>query len=164
MVFLAILMVAVDIGVVWLLVIGAPYVPTNNRGVAKILECSEIAPGMKIADLGSGDGRILIALAKAGAIAHGYEINPFLVWYSRYMIRRAGLQDKAFVHWKNIWGVNFSDYQVITLFGITHIMHRLEKKLRQELKSGARVVSVSFSFPTWPLKKKLHGVLVYEQA
>jgi cyclopropane fatty-acyl-phospholipid synthase-like methyltransferase len=163
LVFCAALLVAVDIFVIYLVIIGPPYVPTSDEGIGKMLECCEIIPGMKVADLGSGDGRILIALARAGAEAYGYEINPVLVWYSRRKIRRAGLQDKIRVHWKNIWGVDFSPYQVVTLFGITHIMRTLESKLRKELRPGARVVSISFGFPNWPQKKKLDRVFVYEQ-
>jgi Xaa-Pro aminopeptidase len=62
---------------------GAPFVLTGSRTVKTMTALANIQPGEKAADLGSGDGRILIAIARAGAEAHGYEINPFLVLWSR---------------------------------------------------------------------------------
>lgn len=160
---LAALLILLDGFVLWLVLRGAPFIPTKVRGVEKILACSKVVPGCKAMDIGSGDGRIVIALAKAGAEAHGIEINPFLVWWSRRNIRHAGLQDRAFIHWQDLWKSDFSDYDVVTLFGITHIMKRLEKKLRGELKPGARVVSIAFKFPTWPLAEKNEAVFAYDQ-
>ncbi|MBX4191374.1 MAG: 50S ribosomal protein L11 methyltransferase [Candidatus Doudnabacteria bacterium] len=139
---------------------GAPFVPTQRKNLEKMIELAEIKRGEKLADLGSGDGRILIAAVRAGAIAHGYEINPLLIWYSRYKIKKAGLSDKAFVHWKNFWLENFRQYDVVTVFGITGIMERLESKLLTELKPGSRVVSNIFKFPNWE-GKKMEGVTVY---
>ncbi|TSA46497.1 SAM-dependent methyltransferase, partial [bacterium] len=63
---------------------GALFVPTHRDKVKKIIELAHVQPGEKAVDLGSGDGRILIALAQAGADAHGFEINPLLIIWSRY--------------------------------------------------------------------------------
>ena len=115
---------------------------------------------MKAADIGSGDGRIVIALARAGAVAHGYEINPLLVWWSRVKIRRAGLDGRAYIHRKNLWHTDFSSFDAVTVFGVFHIMRRLETKLRRELKPGARAVSIGFEFPTWPAAEKYDGIYV----
>jgi hypothetical protein len=48
-----------------------------------VRSCAHLPPGKLVADLGSGDGRLVIALAKSGLKATGYELNPWLVWYSR---------------------------------------------------------------------------------
>jgi cyclopropane fatty-acyl-phospholipid synthase-like methyltransferase len=133
---------------------GAPFVPTQKQTLEKMIEAAKIQPGEKLADLGSGDGRILIAAARAGAEAHGYEINPLLFFWSRWKIRQAGLASKAFVHWKNFWLADFSDYDIVMLFGITGIMPKLETKLKTELKPGARVVSNIFKFPNWESTKE----------
>ena len=66
---------------------GAIYYPSEKKNVEVIVKFLNIKPGEKIADLGSGDGRIIIALARAGAEAHGYEVNPFLVRQSRKKIK-----------------------------------------------------------------------------
>jgi 2-polyprenyl-3-methyl-5-hydroxy-6-metoxy-1,4-benzoquinol methylase len=142
---------------------GAPFVPTHQRRVARMVELSGILPGQKSADLGSGDGRIVIAMARAGATAQGYEINPFLVWWSRWKIRRSGLQDQAFIHFGSFWGKNLSEFDVVTLFGTTHIMKGLERKLKKELKPGARVISYVFAFPTWDYTQKDGAIFVYRR-
>lgn len=71
----------------------APYAPSVKNRLDAMLDLANIQPGDKAVDLGSGDGRVVIAMAQAGAEAHGYEINPWLVLWSRYAIRRAGLKD-----------------------------------------------------------------------
>lgn len=163
MVLLAVLLTALDVAFIWHLLSGAPFVPSKREAVDKILRASAVVPGEKTADLGSGDGRIVIAMARAGAEAHGYEINPLLVWWSRGDIRKAGLEGKAFIHLGSFWKADLSAYRVVTVFGISHIMRRLESKLRKELKPGARAVSNAFQFPTWNLARNEDAVFVYEQ-
>jgi len=127
---------------------GAVYVPSAPRKAVRIAKMAGAAPGRRVADLGSGDGRILIALARRGAEAHGYEVNPVLVLVSRAAIRRAGLESRAFVHWKSFWRADLSGFDAITLFQGSFIMRRLERKIRRELRPGARVISDFWAFPT----------------
>lgn len=142
---------------------GAPYMPSQGKTVRQMVAMAGVLPGERAIDLGSGDGRVVIALARAGAEAHGYEINPLLVWLGRREIRRAGLGDRAFIHWKDFWSVDFSAFDVVTVFGISHIMRVLGRKCRKELKGGARVVANSFPFPKWPQAKRVGEVYLYEQ-
>lgn len=141
---------------------GAYYVPSKREKIAKMMEFAEIKPGEKAVDLGSGDGRLIIALAKAGAEAHGYEVDPVLIPKSKRNIREAGLENKAFVHWGSFWRADLSEFDVVVIFGMSHVMRRLEKKLRGELKKDARVVANTFEFPTWIPKKKDNNVYLYE--
>lgn len=141
---------------------GAPFVPSEMKTVEKMVEIANIKPGERVVDLGSGEGRMLIAVAKKGVEAHGYEINPLLVWWARRNIKNAGLQGKAFVHWKSFWGIDYASFDVVLLFGIFYIMRRLEKKLRKELKPGARVISNAFTFPSWVSEKSESGVHLYK--
>ena len=140
---------------------GAIYVPTKKEGIDKMVEFLEIKPRQVIADLGAGDGRLLIALAKAGAIAYGYEINPFLVDRARKNIKEAGLEDRAFVYLRNLWHTNLNDFDGIVVFGMKHMMKRLEKKFEKELKPGAKVVSNHFPLPNWTPEKKADEVYLY---
>lgn len=126
---------------------GAIYFPTTPRSVETMRKLAEITPGQKIADLGSGDGRILIALAKAGAETHGYEVDPFLVMRSRRAIRKAGLERKAFVHWKSFWKTDLGHYDTVVAYGFPHIMKKLGNKLKRELRPGTKVISNVFTFP-----------------
>lgn len=145
------------------LFLGAFFASSKQRIVETMILLSDIKSGDKAIDLGSGDGRLVIALAKGGIEAHGYEINPFLVWLSKKNIKHAGLTDKAFIHWKNFWLVDFSEFNVVTVYGISYMMKRLEAKLKKDLKTGARVVSNYFIFPDWPYSKKENNVYLYKK-
>jgi cyclopropane fatty-acyl-phospholipid synthase-like methyltransferase len=127
---------------------GAHYMPTTNEIVIQMLTMAELKPGDKLVDIGSGDGRILIAAAQQGIESVGYEINPLLVLWSRSRIKRAGMDTLARVYIKNFWGVNFSEFSVVMVYGIPHIMSSLEKKLDRELKPGARILCNSFPLPS----------------
>lgn len=141
---------------------GAPFVPSDKKTVERMIKFAKIKKGEKVVDIGSGDGRLVIALAKAGAMAYGYEINPFLVLWSRYKIFRSGLSGKAFTFWKSFWRVDFSSFDVVTVYAISYIMLDLEKKLEKELKKGTRVVSHTFKFPNCKIKEMDAGVYLYK--
>ena len=147
----------------WPFLFGAPFEPTSEKKIKKMIKLARVKKGDKAVDLGSGDGRIVIALARAGAEAHGYEINPFLVLISKYRIKKAGLKGKAFIHWKSFWSVDFRKYNIVMLFQFRTIMHRLEKKLRKELKSNSRVVSYYWKFPKWKPIKKIENIYLYRK-
>lgn len=142
---------------------GAPYLPSQNESVANMLVLAEADLGDKMVDLGSGNGKIVIAFARAGIESHGYEHNPFLIWWSRRKIKMAGLEGKAFIHAKDLWSADFSKFSIITVFGMTHMMGRLEKKMNKQLKSGSRVLSNAFQFPHWEPKLKKGSVFLYEK-
>ncbi len=127
---------------------GAIYDPSTHEETLVMVELAAIVPGEKAADLGSGDGRVVIELARRGAETHGFEVNPVLVVLSRRNIRRAGLEGKAFIHWRSFWRADLSSYDVITVFQVSFVMGRLETKVKRELASGARIVSHYWRFPT----------------
>lgn len=142
---------------------GAIYDPSKKEAVEKMVELAQVKPGEKSVDLGSGDGRVVIEFAKKGAQAHGYEINPLLVVLSRINIRKVGLKGKAFIHWKNFWKVDLSQYDIITVFQVSFAMNQLEKKLMYELKPGARVISNYWTFPNWKPSRYEKNVYVYDR-
>ena len=127
---------------------GAIYDPSSHYETRIMTDLAGLSPGEKAADLGSGDGRVVISLATRGAEAHGYEINPLLVLRSRSNIRRAGLAGRAFIHWGSFWRADFSAYDLITVFQVGYVMGRLEAKLKKELAPGSRVVSHYWRFPS----------------
>jgi len=140
---------------------GAIYFPTSSGNLAIILKMAEVRPGDKIADLGSGDGRILIAFARAGAEAHGYEVNPLLVRCSRQAILKAGLEEKAIVYWVSFWRTNLSRYDAVVVYGFPHIMKKLGEKLKRELVPGTKVISNIYTFPNWAEAKSENRVHLY---
>jgi hypothetical protein len=141
---------------------GAIFFPADAESVATMLDMAELRPGDRVVDLGSGDGRILIACARRGVRAEGYEINPILVLRSRRRIRRAGFQDLAKVHWKSFWRVNLAPFGAIFVYGIPHIMDGLRGKLERELLPGTKVVSHVFPFPGWKPQAEREKVYLYE--
>jgi cyclopropane fatty-acyl-phospholipid synthase-like methyltransferase len=140
---------------------GAIYVPTSEKRVEQMIGLLGLKSGQRAADLGAGDGRLVIALAKLGIEAHGYEINPFLVLLARKNIRKAGLESKAFMHFKNLWQEDFGEFNVIALYGMRHMMGKLENKLDKELKSGSVVISNYFTFPEWKPSRAEDNTYLY---
>ena len=143
---------------------GLPYVPSLRKNVDLMIKLAEIKKGQRVIDLGSGDGRLVIGAAKAGAYAKGFELNPFLVWWSSFEIKRQGLQERATTLRKNFWYEDLREADTVFLYGIKKIMPRLEKKLLNELKTGASVITLKSAFPHWLPKIKEDGVRVYERS
>lgn len=141
---------------------GAPFVATEKKRVQKILDVADIKVGDMIADIGSGDGRLVIAFAQVGIMTYGFEINPFLVWWSKFVARRKGVSKKTKFIRANFWQTNFSEYDVVFVFGIPYIMGRLGKKLQNELPKGAKIISNGFHIPDMKLVKKDGQIFVYE--
>ncbi|XP_041040340.1 ATP synthase subunit C lysine N-methyltransferase isoform X2 [Carcharodon carcharias] len=91
----------------------------------------------------------VIAAAKQGFRAVGYELNPWLVWYSRYRAWREGVHHNTRFYISDLWKVSFSEYSNVVIFGVPQMMQSLEEKLQSELKGNARVVACRFPFPSW---------------
>ncbi|OGC68789.1 hypothetical protein A2415_05450 [candidate division WWE3 bacterium RIFOXYC1_FULL_39_7] len=142
------------------LVGGAPYVPTDTVKVDNMLELSDLGPGKIAVDLGSGDGRIVIAAAKTGAEAHGYEISPLLVLLSRATIKRLQLNN-AVIHSGSFWDADLSKYDVIFMYQLPYVMQRLEQKFVDNLKPGAVIISNAFSIKNWKPFKTSGTVFAY---
>jgi len=140
---------------------GAPFVPMHGNNVRAALVLAGLRPHERLFDLGSGDGRILLAAAEYGARAEGWEINPILVLISRLRIARAGFSHRARVHWGNLWSAPVGEADVITLFFVHSHMARMESFLRKYLRPGARVVSYGFRFPTWRVESSEQGSHLY---
>lgn len=131
----------------WMFWQGPPYVPSKDAAIREMVDLAGLKQGERVVELGSGDGRLAIALAKQGANVDGYEINPLLVWTARRNARKAGVSGKVRFVRKNFWRVDLAPYQVATTFGIPHVMEKLGRKLKRECQPGTRVVSNAFPIP-----------------
>ncbi|XP_059272867.1 ATP synthase subunit C lysine N-methyltransferase isoform X9 [Mustela nigripes] len=98
-----------------------PFVPATTKQIENVVKMLHCRTG-SLVDIGSGDGRIVIAAAKAGFRAVGYELNPWLVWYSRYRAWREGVQDSAQFYISDLWKVTFSQYSNIIVFGVPQMV------------------------------------------
>jgi cyclopropane fatty-acyl-phospholipid synthase-like methyltransferase len=126
---------------------GPQFVPSSDQSAKEILELVQAKPGSHILDLGSGDGKLVMALARQGYRVTGIELNPLLVLRSRQAIKRAGLSPLADIAWGNFWRHDLSRYDVVVLFVVKHVMPRLERKLRLQLRPGSQAISNYFLFP-----------------
>ncbi len=130
---------------------GGPYVPTSPERVQSMVALAAITPDDVVIDLGSGDGRLVAAAALAGAKrAIGYEINPSLVRYARWLAKRRGLSGRTAFMRTSLWDADVRGATVVFLYQLPFVMDGIEKKLREELPPGGRVVSNGFPFKQWP--------------
>jgi protein-L-isoaspartate O-methyltransferase len=128
----------------------APFVPTPPEVVSRILELAEIKQGDVLYDLGSGDGRIVVAAAKRfGIRAVGFEIDPVLVKDSRQIIKRAGLEELVEIREQDIRAVDFSPASVVTMYLYPAANLRLRPVLMRDLRPGSRVISHDFDMGSW---------------
>jgi|SRR5688572_8239755 len=128
-----------------------PYVPTPHAIADRMLALANIGSDDYLIDLGSGDGRlVLAAVARYNARgAAGIEIDAGLVRQASDEARNAGLADRATFHAGDLFAADVSKATVVTLYLLPHIMGQVEQKLGKELKPGTRVVSHDYSLPTW---------------
>jgi SAM-dependent methyltransferase len=124
------------------------WVPTPQALVEKMLDMAKVTPQDFVMDLGSGDGRTVIAAAKRGARAMGVEYNPDMVELSRQNAAEAGVTDKATFVKADLFETDFSKAQVITMFLLPSINMKLRPKIL-DLRPGTRVVSNSFDMEDW---------------
>lgn len=142
---------------------GAPFAPTKQSGIKAMVALAAIKSGERALDIGSGDGRLVIGLAEAGANASGIEINPFLVLWSRLRIPK-NLRSRVTIIRESIWHHDCSGYTALTIFGIPYIMRRLEEKLLRELPTGARIVVNRYPFPNWKPTQQQGKLYLYVKA
>jgi predicted methyltransferase len=133
-----------------------PYVPTHNDIVTEMLSMAGVGPNDVLYDLGSGDGRIVIAAAKQfGTRGIGYDIDPERVREANANAQRAGVTDKVQFVQGDIFDADIKDATVVTLYLLPDINMRLRPKLLSELKPGTRVVSHNYDMGDWmPEKSK----------
>jgi SAM-dependent methyltransferase len=125
------------------------WVPTPLPLVERMLTMAQVGPGDVVFDLGSGDGRVVIAAAKRGAQAVGVEYNPDMVELSRRNAEREHVPaDKARFVQGDIFQADFSSATVVALYLLPELNLRLRPKLLQ-MRPGTRVVAHMFKMQEW---------------
>ncbi len=128
----------------------APYYPTPETIVDKMLEMGGLRAGEKMYDLGSGDGRIVILAArKYHANAIGVEYDKDLVKQSDAKIRKLNLQGSAKIIHGDIFAQNYASADLITVYLLPTSNDKVRPMLERQLKKGARVVAHDFEFRGW---------------
>lgn len=119
------------------------WIPSPESMVEKMLDMTRVTPRDFVVDLGSGDGRNVIAAAKRGARALGVEYNPDLVELSRGNAAAAGVSDRATFVQGDMFAADISEATVLVLFLIPDNLKRLTPKFLA-LKPGTRIVSNTY--------------------
>ena len=128
----------------------APYVPTPQDIVEKMLDLAGVKKGEMVYDLGCGDGRILVTAAqKFGARATGVELDAELYRKTTAHIAELKLQDRIKLINGNLLEADLSGADVVTLYLLTDSNTKLRPNLEKYLKAGARVISHDFVILGW---------------
>jgi len=124
------------------------WVPSPPEMVNKMLEIAKVTPADYVIDLGSGDGRNVIAAAKLGATALGVEYNPEMVKLSQRLAKEAGVENKAKFIEGDMYEADISKASVMALFLLPVNLNKLAPKFL-DLKPGSRIVLNTFGIDGW---------------
>lgn len=141
-----------------------PFVPTGERVVQAMLKLAAVDAGDVVYDLGSGDGRIVVAAARDhGAQAVGVEIDRVRVERAEAYAARAGVADRVSFIEYDLFHADFSPATVVTMYLLNSVNLDLRPRLLKELRPGTRVVSHDFDMGDWTPDRKLSagGVSIF---
>lgn len=148
---------------------GGPFVPTPWPVVDAMLKMGGVTARDFLMDLGSGDGRLVIAAAQRfGASGMGVDIDPELVRLANASAKKEGVADRVRFETRDIFDTDVSPATILTLYLLPQMMLNLRPKLLAELRPGSRIVSHDYTFGEWradqeltfdvPEKKAITGV------
>lgn len=168
----------------FVLLFGAPFLPTLSNRKKDALELLDLKPGQVLLELGSGDGRMLIEAAKLGIKGIGYELNPLLVMYSKLISFK--YRKLVTIKLANYWQIRLPECDGIYVFLLNPYMSKLHNKITQEISNrvnpvgtrppkggrdgsdkllpgsdGVNVVSFAFQIPEKKHAKEINGMYLY---
>jgi hypothetical protein len=140
---------------------GAPYLPTLTEQQKAALKLLSLEEGQTLIDLGSGDGTILLAAARQGIKAIGYELNPILVLVSLYRTRK--YRQNVQIIWGNYWHKVWPRTDALYVFLLDRYMESLNNKIIQNYpEQTIKLASLAFQIPNKKPVKQSQGVYLYE--
>lgn len=142
------------------LLFGAPYLPTLTPQVKTALQLAGLKPGDTLIELGCGDGRVLIAAAKQGYRAVGYELNPILALIAWIRTRRYRRQVR--VVWGNFWQAEWPPADAIFTFLLNRYMRKLDQRCQKYSHKPVRLISFAFQIPGKKPRRHQSGIYVYD--
>lgn len=157
MIWLILAVAVVIVAFAGVLFFGAPYLPTLSKQVDTALELLELKPGQTLLELGSGDGKVLVAAAKAGLNVVGIELNPFLVAISWLRTWRYRKQVK--IIWGDFWRTPWPEADGTFAFLLDKFMPKLDERMQQA--KPAKLVSFAFEIPSRKPTIKKDGLFLY---
>ncbi len=137
------------ISLYWTRMIGGPWVPSSMQMVHRMMEMAEAGPEDVVYDLGCGDGRMVLAAAmRYHTRAVGIEIDPLRYLWCQFLITILFQRKSIRIIFGNFFTKDLSEANVVMCYLMPDALAKLEKKFKKELRSGTRVVSNRFTFPT----------------
>lgn len=144
----------------FVLLFGAPYLPTMQKQIDLAFKLAALKPGQTVIELGSGDGRVAIEAAKLGATVIGYELNPLLVIYSK--IKCFKYRNKIKIRWANFWKTQWPEADIIFTFLLPKYMSKLDQKITDYPHRPVILVSYAFNVPGKKAVREDQGVFLYK--
>lgn len=140
---------------------GAPFYPSSKKAISEIIKLVKTSKAKNIVELGSGDGRIAIALAKEGYNVTAIDINPLLTLWTKVIAKLKGVEINVVT--ADILKVDLNEFDLAVTYLFPEIMQKLYPKLKQELKPGATLISNTFKLvDTEPVQKTDSKILMYK--
>lgn len=137
------------ISLYWTRMIGGPWVPSSMQIVHRMMEMAKAGPEDVVYDLGCGDGRmVLTAAMRYHTRAVGIEIDPLRYLWCQFLITILFQRKSIRIIFGNFFTKDLSEADVVMCYLMPDALVKLEKKFKKELRSGTRVVSNRFTFPT----------------
>jgi len=131
---------------------GSPYVATKENQVNLILKKLKPKKGKIFFELGCGDGRVVRKAVKDyGVLGFGFDVNPLLLWWAKFLAKRKGLKN-IFFQKENILNLSYKNVDYVYFFLLPELIEKLKKKLEKELPKKAIVVSHGFAILGWEKK------------
>lgn len=145
---------------------GSPYVPIKPERLQTILKY--IKPGSRLADLGCGDGRVLVAAVEAGAaLGVGWELDALVYTLAQkriYQAEKQGRIDKSKIklNFGDFWHADLSDFDVVYIYQMTKYMDKVKSKLVSQLQPGTIIISPDYEIPGLEPEAQEHGLYIYK--
>lgn len=144
----------------FVLIFGAPYLPTLKKYRKEALDLMDLKPGQTLYELGCGDGSLTIEAAKRGWLVVGYEINPLMALISWLRTRR--YRKQVTIVWGNFWQADLSQADGVFVFLLDRFMKRLEDKLIHAARGRQiKLVSYAFKIPRRNISKRSGPMFLY---
>lgn len=145
----------------FVLLVGAPYLPTHKAQANRALDLLQLEPGQTLLELGCGDGRIAKLAAKRGLKVIGYELNPFLVIVA--VISNLKYRHLVKISWANYWKAQWPKADGIFVFLLDRYMEKLDNKIIHEYKARpVKLVSYAFEIKGKKAQSAERGIFLYE--
>ncbi len=141
---------------------GPPYVPTLKLNINTALDLLDLKPGQTLLDLGSGDGRVMIAAAKRGINVVGIEVSPILALIAYFRTHKYRRQVKVKIIWGNYFLTHWPPADGVFGFIIQYQMRRLDNRLQEWHDHPVRMASFAFKIPDKEPIAEKDSVFLYE--